>query len=323
MGARNEFRLLWFVTNSTWDGDDRSVMMGISCLECLLAVIFIVLVGWLSTEQKQTIENIGVSNISLQDYAVKVDYIPRDADPKEIGTHFARFGKVNQVVIGTDIDGVLGLHRKRAAAERAAETAEVRLAKAEYYAQKKENPSEAVQKGLAKLRERVLKLDGKVSKIMATIDEEMSSGEHGRSTSAFVTYETETAKEKCVKLYKPGNLYGVVLPTQEASVSGPPHVGPRGAGGVRRHLGEPGHHRAQRGGPQSVGLARHDHRALRHRGSRRVHEIAPKLPPARHLLRDAQARRHPRVRQDLDHHRRDRSGVQGCPRQPAAVFRAG
>ena len=71
----NEFRLLWFVTNSTWDGDDRSVMMGISFLECLLAVIFIVLVGWLSTEQKQTIENIDVSNISLQDYAVKVDYI--------------------------------------------------------------------------------------------------------------------------------------------------------------------------------------------------------------------------------------------------------
>ena len=52
-----QFRLLWSVTNSTWDGDDRSVMMGISFLECLLAVIFVVLVGWLSTE---LIENIGV-----------------------------------------------------------------------------------------------------------------------------------------------------------------------------------------------------------------------------------------------------------------------
>ena len=235
----NEFRLLWFVTNSTWDGDDRSVMMGISFLECLLAVIFIVLVGWLSTEQKQTIENIDVSNISLQDYAVKVDYIPRDADPKEIGTHFARFGKVNQVVIGTDIDGVLGLHRKRAAAERAAETAEVRLAKAEYYAQKKENPSEAVQKGLAKLRERVVKLDDKVSKIMATIDQEMSSGSHGRSTSAFVTYETETAKAKCVGLYKPGNLYAWFFRPKKLRFKGHRmwvHVAPEGSDVIWENL---------------------------------------------------------------------------------------
>ena len=235
----NEHRLLWFVTNSTWDGDDRSVMMGISMLECLLAVIFIVLVRWLSTEQKRTIENIDVSNISLQDYAVKVDYIPRDSDPKEIGTHFARFGKVNQVVIGTDIDGVLGLHRKRAAAERAAETAQVRLAKAEYYAQKKENPSEAVQKGLAKLRERVLKLDDKVSKIMATIDEKMSSGEHGRSTSAFVTYETETAKDKCAKLYKPGNLYAWFFRPKKLRFQGHRmwvHVAPEGSDVIWENL---------------------------------------------------------------------------------------
>ena len=131
----------------------------------MLAVTFMFLVGWLSTEQKQTIENIDVCNISLQDYAVKVDYMPRDADAKEIGTHFARFGKVNQVVIGTDIDGVLGLHRKRAAAERAAETAEQRLAKAEFFAAKKELPAEQVQKGTEKLREKAGKLREKVKTI--------------------------------------------------------------------------------------------------------------------------------------------------------------
>ena len=211
---------------------------------------------------------------------------------------------------------------KRAAAERAAETAQVRLAKAEYYAQKKENPSEAVQKGLAKLRERVLKLDDKVSKIMATIDEKMSSGEHGRSTSAFVTYETETAKDKCAKLYKPGNLYAWFFRPKKLRFQGHRmwvHVAPEGSDVIWENL-------------DVVGLNALVRRALAWLAmiivlcvtgaAVRLFEIAPKLPPARHLMRDAQARRHPRVRQDLDHHRRDRSGVQGRPRQPARVFRS-
>lgn len=235
----NEFRLLWFVSNTTWDGDDRSVMMGISFLECMLAVTFMFLVGWLSTEQKQTIENIDVCNISLQDYAVKVDYMPRDADAKEIGTHFARFGKVNQVVIGTDIDGVLGLHRKRAAAERAAETAEQRLAKAEFFAAKKELPAEQVQKGTEKLREKAGKLREKVKTIEDTIEEEMSSGEHGRHTSAFVTYETETAKEKCVKLYKPNNLWAWYFRPKKLRFNGYRmwvHVAPEGSDVIWENL---------------------------------------------------------------------------------------
>ena len=85
----------------------------------------------------------------------------------------------------------------------------------------------------------MLKLDGKVSKIMATIDEEMSSGEHGRSTSAFVTYETETAKEKCVKLYKPGNLYAWFFRPKKLRFQGHRmwvHVAPEGSDVIWENL---------------------------------------------------------------------------------------
>ena len=81
---------------------------------------------------------------------------------------------------------------------------------------------------------------------------------------------------------------GVVLPTQETSVQRIPHVGPRRPRGLRRHLGEPGHHRRQGVDPTRARVARHDHRAVHHLRRSRVHQIASKLSPARHLVRRAQ-----------------------------------
>ena len=54
-----------------------------------------------------------VSNISLQDYSVKVDDVPKTATPAEIGTFFSKFGKVHQVTLGTDVGKLIGKHRKR------------------------------------------------------------------------------------------------------------------------------------------------------------------------------------------------------------------
>ena len=64
-------------------------------------------------DQSVAIDAMDVSNISLQDYAVKVDYLPRDVTAEELGTFFSKFGKVHQVTLGTDVSGVIGKHRRR------------------------------------------------------------------------------------------------------------------------------------------------------------------------------------------------------------------
>ena len=66
-------------------------------------------------DQTKTIEAIDVSNISLQDYSVKVDYLPKkDLTPEEIGKFFSKFGRVHMVVLGTDVGALIGKHKARA-----------------------------------------------------------------------------------------------------------------------------------------------------------------------------------------------------------------
>ena len=90
-------------------------MAAISAVECAIALGFIFLVRRMKRDQTKTIEAIDVSNISLQDYAVKVDYLPKkDLTPEEIGKFFSKFGRVHMVVLGTDVGALIGKHKARA-----------------------------------------------------------------------------------------------------------------------------------------------------------------------------------------------------------------
>ena len=47
-------------------------------------------------QQRETIQSIDVSNITLTDYSLKVDGIPKTGvSPEEIGTFFAKFGRIH------------------------------------------------------------------------------------------------------------------------------------------------------------------------------------------------------------------------------------
>lgn len=92
------FRLLWFKEDSVWGGSDEGVMMAVACIECTLAVAFIFAVQWLTAQQRKTIQSIDVSNITLTDYSLKIDGLPKSGmTPEEIGQFFAKFGRVHMV----------------------------------------------------------------------------------------------------------------------------------------------------------------------------------------------------------------------------------
>ena len=78
-----------------------------------MALAFVWLVKRMQRDQSKAIDDMDVSNISLQDYSVKVDDVPKTATPAEIGTFFSKFGKVHQVTLGTDVGKLIGKHRKR------------------------------------------------------------------------------------------------------------------------------------------------------------------------------------------------------------------
>jgi hypothetical protein len=66
-----------YAEGSVWGGSDEGVMMAVACVECTLAVVFILAVRWLAVQQRETIAAIDVSNITLTDYSLKVDGLPK------------------------------------------------------------------------------------------------------------------------------------------------------------------------------------------------------------------------------------------------------
>ena len=171
---------------------DAALMLAVAVIESLIAVAFIFLVNRMRKAQTKTIEAIDVSNISLQDYAVKVDYLPKEElTPEEIGTFFSKFGRVHMVVLGTDVGSLIGRHKKRAALGIERETLTARVAKAR-------GKNAGLNKKLAGLEKRLAALDASIEKAQRA--------KAGRPTCAFVTFETEEARLLCERKMRPDSL---------------------------------------------------------------------------------------------------------------------
>ena len=171
---------------------DAALMLAVAVIESLIAVAFIFLVNRMRKAQTKTIEAIDVSNISLQDYAVKVDYLPKEElTPEEIGTFFSKFGRVHMVVLGTDVGSLIGRHKKRAALGIERETLTARVAKAR-------GKNAGLNKKLAGLEKRLAALDSSIEKAQRA--------KAGRPTCAFVTFETEEARLLCERKMRPASL---------------------------------------------------------------------------------------------------------------------
>jgi hypothetical protein len=171
---------------------DAALMLAVAVIESLIAVAFIFLVNRMRKAQTKTIEAIDVSNISLQDYAVKVDYLPKEEiTPEEIGTFFSKFGRVHMVVLGTDVGSLIGRHKKRAELGIERETLTARVAKAR-------GKNAGLNKKLAGLEKRLAALDASIEKAQRA--------KPGRPTCAFVTFETEEARLLCERKMRPDSL---------------------------------------------------------------------------------------------------------------------
>lgn len=200
-------RLLWFKdSGSVFTGKDESVMMAVACIECATAVAFIFAVMWLTGQQRETIQAIDVSNITLSDYSLKVDYLPSSGiSPEEVGQCFAQFGRVNMVVLGTDVSGVIGQHTSRAKWLRKREVLDAAFAKSG-------GKSAALRRAINYQVRRIEKLE-------AILNQKMES-RPSLYTSAFVTFETELAKDKATEAYKPGSLIAWAMRPEKLRMRG-------------------------------------------------------------------------------------------------------
>jgi len=189
----HKFRLLWFTEASVWGGSDEGVMMAVACIECTLALAFILAVQWLAVHQQETIQAIDVSNITLTDYSLKVDGVPKAGiTPEEIGAFFARFGRIHMVVLGTDVSGIIVQHRRRVGWLRKREVLDAAFVKS------------GGKSGV--LKRAITAQVRRIEKMEAFLDQKM--GSTGNTvTSAFVTFETEASKDKALRAYKPHSLY--------------------------------------------------------------------------------------------------------------------
>jgi hypothetical protein len=166
-------------------------MLIITSVECFMALLFVWLVKRMKRDQSKAIEDMDVSNISLQDYAVKVDDVPRTATPAEIGAFFSKFGKVHQVTLGTDVGKLIGKHRKRS----------------EMVFQREElNAAVHKSRGKSMVAKEQLRLhEESMEKLEASLLEAQKSSGTGSVTSAFVVFETEDSRLSCERKMKPNN----------------------------------------------------------------------------------------------------------------------
>ena len=173
-------------------GSDKIVMAAISAVECAIALGFVFLVNRMKRDQTKTIEAIDVSNISLQDYAVKVDYLPKkDLTPEEIGRFFSKFGRVHMVVLGTDVGALIGKHKARADLAVKLETLVASVARVK-------GQNVVLNESLANARLSMEKLETKLALAQ--------KADAGRPTSAFVVFETEEGRVFCERKLKPDNV---------------------------------------------------------------------------------------------------------------------
>ena len=173
-------------------GSDKIVMAAISAVECAIALGFIFLVRRMKRDQTKTIEAIDVSNISLQDYAVKVDYLPKkDLTPEEIGKFFSKFGRVHMVVLGTDVGALIGKHKARADLAAKLEFVVAGVARAK-------GQNVVLNELLANARLSMEKLEKKLAVAQ--------KADAGRPTSAFVVFETEEGRVHCERKLQPDNV---------------------------------------------------------------------------------------------------------------------
>ena len=168
-----------------------TTMLIITSVECFMALLFVWLVKRMKRDQSKAIEDMDVSNISLQDYAVKVDDVPRTATPAEIGAFFSKFGKVHQVTLGTDVGKLIGKHRKRS----------------EMVFQREElNAAVHKSRGKSMVAKEQLRLhEESMEKLEASLLEAQKSSGTGSVTSAFVVFETEDSRLSCERKMKPNN----------------------------------------------------------------------------------------------------------------------
>ena len=167
-------------------------MAAISAVECAIALGFIFLVRRMKRDQTKTIEAIDVSNISLQDYAVKVDYLPKkDLTPEEIGKFFSKFGRVHMVVLGTDVGALIGKHKARADLAAKLEFVVAGVARAK-------GQNVVLNELLANARLSMEKLEKKLAVAQ--------KADAGRPTSAFVVFETEEGRVHCERKLQPDNV---------------------------------------------------------------------------------------------------------------------
>ena len=168
-----------------------ATMLIITSVECAMALAFVWLVRRMKRDQSKAIDAMDVSNISLQDYAVKVDDVPRTATPAEIGAFFSKFGKVHQVTLGTDVGKLIGKHRKRS--EMVFQLEELNA---------------AVYKSRGKslvAKEQLRNHEKRLEKLEASLQEAQKSSGTGSVTSAFVVFETEDSRLACERKMKPNN----------------------------------------------------------------------------------------------------------------------
>ena len=175
---------------------NTTVMAIITSVECFMALMFMYLVKKMKRDQSAAIDAMDVSNISLQDYAVKVDYLPREVIAEEIGTFFSKFGKVHQVTLGTDVGSVIGKHRKRS---------EMISTREELAASVAKSRGKNMIAG-----EQLVNHDKEMEKLETQLLEatKKTGGENNRVTSAFVTFETEDSRKLCEKKMKAGSTWG-------------------------------------------------------------------------------------------------------------------
>jgi len=168
-----------------------ATMLIITSVECAMALAFVWLVKRMQRDQSKAIDDMDVSNISLQDYSVKVDDVPKTATPAEIGAFFSKFGKVHQVTLGTDVGKLIGKHRKRS---------EMVFQREELHA--------AVCKSRGKnmvAKEQLRNHERRLEKLEASLLEAQRSSGTGSVTSAFVVFETEDSRLACERKMKPDN----------------------------------------------------------------------------------------------------------------------
>jgi hypothetical protein len=227
------------IFSSAASSTDDTVMLALTCAECALACYFVFRVFRLTRDQAKTALSIDVSNITLQDYSIKVDGLPRDdpdVTPTKLGVHFSQFGRVHQVVLGMDVGSIIGIDRARAKLVRRVETLNAKLARdaaetkrrfEEFRAMEKERfDREKAKKyrpgvlvrlwrwhkrrvahgtvgAVKNMKRNVARLESKIAKYAKRVAEKKKSITH--HTVAFVTFETEESMQKAVRKYRPGN----------------------------------------------------------------------------------------------------------------------